>query len=78
MIDDELRSKIKEHHNKGQGSIQDIARVYRVSVAEVLTIIGASELTQVEIAGDLIDPGEAGPGANMNYGMMVPIPFTTD
>lgn len=78
MLDDETKAKIKEHYSKGQGSIQDIARVYRVSVTEVLTIIGATDLTTLEIAGDMIDATEAGPGAQLNYGQIVPIPYTTD
>lgn len=78
MIDDELRAKIKEHYRKGEGSIQDIARVYRVSVADVLDITGNSEIKTVEFGGDLIDQETAGQGATINYGRVEPIPFTVD
>lgn len=78
MIDEALKQKIKGHYDKGEGSIQDIARVYRVSVPDVLDIIGLSDLATVEIDGDLIDDTYAGPGATMNRGSIVPVPFTTD
>lgn len=78
MIDDDTRAKIKEHYDKGQGSIQDIARVYRVQVADVLAIINAQDLATVELGGDLIDSTEAGPGATLNYGQIIPINYSTD
>ncbi len=78
MIDDELKKKIINHYQKGQGSIQDIARVYRLTVPEVLGVLGLTDLTTVSTGGDLIDPSEAGPGATMNYGKQHQVPFTTD
>lgn len=72
MIDDETRTKIKDHYNRGEGSIQDIARVYRVSVADVLDITNNQELKAVTIQGDLIDPQEAmGHGSQFNPGTVV-------
>lgn len=78
MLDEETRAKIYDHYQKGQGSIQDIARVYRVTVAEVLQIIGQDELLSVEVPGDMIDPSEAGPNVKLNYGEQFNVPFTTD
>lgn len=78
MIDDELAKKVLDHYQKGQGSIQDIARVYRLSVDEVLHIIGQDELTTITTQGDLIDAQEAGPGAQVNYGETHKIPFDTN
>lgn len=74
-MDEKTKEAIIGHYQKGQGSIQDIARVYGVSVDEVLRLIGAPELASVHISGDLIDANEAGP-AEMNYGKDVSVPFT--
>jgi hypothetical protein len=68
MLDDATKKKIYDHYIKGQGSIQDIARVYRCTVEEVLQIIAAdavnkadyTSLTEVETTGDMIDQAEAG------------------
>ena len=77
-MDDTTRNKIIEHYQKGQGSIQDIARVYRVSVDEVLDIIGVKDIGTVTYTPDLIDPSEVGPGASFNYGSTEKINYTTD
>ena len=77
-MDEETRSKIYAHYQRGQGSIQDIARVYRVTVQDVLQIIGAPELGQVSTQGDMIDASEAGPGAQLNYGKQFIVPFTVN
>lgn len=71
-IDDELFDKIHGHYVRGEGSIQDIARVYHVPVAAVLDITGNSELKAVAVQGDLIDPQEAnGHGSSYNPGQIV-------
>ena len=75
MLDEDTRTKILEHYQKGEGSIQDIARVYRVDVSEVLHIIGHDDLTAVTAQGDMIDASEAGPNAQMNYGKEFNIPY---
>lgn len=77
-MDDELRNKIIGHYQKGQGSIQDIARVYHLSVDQVLEAIGIKDISHAAIGGDLIDPSEVGPGATFNYGQSVKIDFTTN
>ena len=60
-MDNELIAKIKGHYQLGQGSIQDIARVYRCTVEEVLDVLGLSDVASVEGMGDLIGEDEAGP-----------------
>lgn len=66
MLDDETKQKIRDFYMKGQGSIQDYARIYRVSVEEVLEILGLNDMIEVETQGDLIDQGEAGPEVKVN------------
>jgi hypothetical protein len=79
MLDDETKKKILEHYQKGQGSIQDLARIYRVSVEQILDLTDNSELKQVTTTGDLVDASEAGPGAQLNYyGKDHPIIYTVD
>jgi len=60
-MDDETKAKIKNHYQLGQGSIQDLARVYRFTVDEVLDALGLNDVSQVEGMGDLIGQDEAGP-----------------
>lgn len=55
---DEIKKKILEHYQKGQGSIQDLARIYKVEVDEVLQITGNEEMSSVTFVGDLIDASE--------------------
>ena len=78
MIDQDTRDKIYQHYLKGEGSLQDIARVYRVSVDDVLQIIGAPELSTVMTQGDLIDASEIGPEAQYSHGKNFKVPYTTD
>lgn len=77
MTDDE--EKIRYHYQHAQGSIQDIARVYRKSVEEVLHILGLDELSEVQTQGDLIDQSEAGPETRVNpLGNPAKAHYTTD
>lgn len=62
-MDEQLVAKIKNHYQKGEGSIQDLARIYRLEVDEVLDILGLSDMKEVEGMGDLIGTDEAGPEA---------------
>lgn len=59
-MDEETKSKIKKHYQLGQGSIQDIARVYRYSVEEILDVLGLGDMSTIESSGDLIGQDEAG------------------
>lgn len=77
-MDEELKKKINDHYQLGQGSIQDIARVYRLEVAEVLAVIGQEEMTTVEGIGDLIDQKEAGPDVEINVVKKHTAVFTTN
>lgn len=73
----QLKKKIVEHYQKGQGSIQDIARFYRLTVEEVLEVLGLTNLTNVTVRGDLIDESEAGPNAHINReGTTHRVPFS--
>jgi len=71
-------AEILKHYQAGHGSIQDLARIYNVSVAHVLNLTGQSHLTTVQTQGDMIDASDAGPGAEMNYGKEFYVPFTVD
>lgn len=81
-VDDETRKKILEHYQKGQGSLQDYARIYHLSVEEVLEIVGETDLGEVDIrkTGDLVDASEMGKtGASEIRGSeKVDVPFTTN
>ncbi len=77
-MDEELRKQVNADYQRGKVSIQDIARIRRLTVQEVLDAIGEGSMGTVMYGGDLIDQSEAGPGAHMNYGGPVKIPFTTD
>lgn len=77
-MDNELKKKINEHYQLGQGSIQDIARVYRLDVSEVLQAIGQDELVEVDGIGDLVDSQEAGPDVQLSAGKKHQATFTTN
>jgi hypothetical protein len=77
-MDEITKKKVLAHYQKGEGSIQDIARVYKIEVSEILDLIGASELKTVTIGGDTIGAEEAGSGAKMNYGEEKEIRYTTN
>ena len=71
--------KIIWHYQHAEGSIQDIARVYRRSVDEVLHILGLDDMMEVQTQGDLIDQSEAGPEVRVNpNGNPARAKFTTD
>lgn len=77
-MNDETKAKIKAHYNLGEGSIQDIARVYRLSVEEVLEVLNLSELMEIETSGDLIDQTEAGPEVTLKISNKFRTKFTTN
>ena len=70
--------KIVDAYQTSHRSIQDIARIFNVTVDHVLNLIGAGDLASVQIQGDLIDLSELGPGAQFNYGKTERINFTTN
>lgn len=73
-----LKSTIKTAYQTSKNSIQDIARIYGVSVPTVLDIIDEGSVKSVHINGDLIDQAEAGPDVKINLGEDRQIPFTAD
>jgi hypothetical protein len=73
-----IEERIKWFYEHGRGSIQDIARIHRLTVDEVLKIIGQDELTIVETTGDMVDQGEAGPGVQLEHGKQHYVNYTTD
>lgn len=74
----QIADEIREHYQAGRGSIQDYARIYNVPVEKVLEIVNEPHLSTVDISGDMIDPKEAGPGAQLNYGTKVDVPYSTN
>jgi hypothetical protein len=77
-MDEQLVSKIKAHYQKGEGSIQDLARIYRLDVDEVLDILGLSDVKEVEGMGDLIGTDEAGPDVVVRASNKYKARFTTN
>lgn len=74
-----LKEKINYRYQHAQGSIQDIARVYRLEVNEVLQYLGMEDLSEIQTQGDLIDQAEAGPLTPVNpVGRPAKAKFTTD
>lgn len=75
---DEMSAKIKNHYQKGEGSIQDLARVYNVSVEDVLGVLGLMDVATVETSGDLIDQQEAGPEVTLKTTNIFKTKFTVN
>lgn len=74
-----IEQRVLYRYQHAQGSIQDIARVYRLSVDEVLKMIGHGDMLEVSTQGDLIDQSEAGPEVRVNpMGNPARNNFTTD
>lgn len=77
-MDGETRAKVIQAYQTSRNSIQDIARIFKVDVHEVMAAIGEGHSSFVHVPGDLIDQGEAGPNADMNYGKDVKIQISVD
>lgn len=74
-----VEEKIMYHYQRAQGSIQDLARVYKLSVDEVLHILDLDDMTEIQTQGDLIDQSEAGPEVRVNpQGSTAKAHYTTD
>lgn len=80
MIDDKTKAEIVDLYQHGRGSIQDYARIYRLSVEEVLEIVGERQAATVEIGGDLVDEDELGPTGRgqVNGPEQIGVPFSTN
>lgn len=74
-MDKTIEEQIKFYYQHGKGSIQDLARIFNVSVERVLDLVGEGHLSTVTTAGDLIDESEIGPGATINYEKTFRVPF---
>lgn len=77
-MDKITRDKVYEHYQLGQGSIQDIARVYKLEVEEVLEVIGQMEVTTIDDVGDLVDSSELDPGTQVNTSKKHRAKYTTN
>lgn len=77
-MDEDLKKKVIEHYNLGQGSIQDIARVYRLDVNEVLEVLGMHDMMTVQTMGDLIGQDEAGLETPLQSGRQYKVPYSVD
>jgi hypothetical protein len=77
MMDDATRKQVITAYQTSSNSIQDIARIYKVDVHEVLEVIGEGDMSTVHTPGDLVDPSELGPGdAQINYGKDITVPIS--
>lgn len=77
-MDAKTRLLVIEAYQTSRNSIQDIARIYKVDVHDVMEAIGEGRSSHVQFGGDLIDASEAGPNAPLNYGKEVKVPITVD
>lgn len=77
-MDKKTRQEILKAYQTSRNSIQDIARIYKVTVPEVLDLIGEGKSKSVTAIGDQIAPDEIGEGASFNSGKKFNIPYTTD
>jgi hypothetical protein len=73
-MNEDTAKEIKDHYVHGRGSIQDLARIYQVSVDAILELVGEGHLSTVTFHGDMIDQSEAG-NVTMNHGETVKVPF---
>lgn len=78
MDKDSLTKKVIKHYEQGDGSIQEIARTYRLTVEEVLGMIGQTDVMEVEGIGDLIGSDEAGFEVPIIANKKYQAKFTTD
>lgn len=74
-MDEKTKKEVVKAYQSSRNSIQDLARIYRVDVYQVLDAIGEGRLSKVRLEGDMIDENEAGPGAQMSYGKDVRVPI---
>lgn len=78
LAEQPVPDQIKWYYEHGYGSIQDYARIYRLSVEEVLTILDMTDMTSVTTQGDLVDQADLMPGTPMNYGDQHRVKYSTD
>lgn len=70
------RISIKRHYDKGRGTIQDYARIYRLDVSEVNDILGQTDVNSIQMVGDLVDQEYVGNKSVVNeVGETYTVPF---
>lgn len=78
MDDTKLKELVNDHYQKGEYPIQDIARKYRLSVEEVLVMIGQEDVMTVEGTGDMIGPDEVDDATQIITSKKYKVEFTTN
>jgi hypothetical protein len=61
-----IKERVNYRYQHAQGTIQDLARVYRLEVNDVLDMLNLNDLSEIQTQGDLIDQAEAGPEVRVN------------
>lgn len=72
-----IEKRIMTDYNKGV-AIVDIARRHSVPVEKVLELTGNSELLEVTVIGDQVDPSEIGNQGTYNPGVTYKVNYTTN
>lgn len=72
-----LEQRILADYNKGI-AIVEIARRHSVPVEQILSITGNSELLEVTVIGDQIDPEDIGNQGTYNPGVTYRVKYTTN
>jgi beta-phosphoglucomutase-like phosphatase (HAD superfamily) len=72
-----LDQRIMDDYNKGI-AIVDIARRHSVPVEKILELTGNTDLFQVSVIGDQVDPSEIGQQGTFNPGVTYQVKYTTN
>jgi beta-phosphoglucomutase-like phosphatase (HAD superfamily) len=72
-----LDQRIMADYNKGI-AIVEIARRHSVSVEKILVLTGNSDLLEVSVIGDQVDPSEIGNQGTYNPGQTYQVRYTTN
>lgn len=75
-MDEKTKKAIIKAYQTSSNSLQDIARIYKVDVNDVLLATGNNNLATVTFAGDLIDQQEAGRGVELARGQEYDVPIS--
>jgi hypothetical protein len=76
-MNDKTIKAIKEYYQLGR-PIQTIARSYRLSVEEVLDVLGLNDIRTVTSSGDLVGQDETGEDIKIKTETIYKAAFTTD
>jgi beta-phosphoglucomutase-like phosphatase (HAD superfamily) len=72
-----LETRILQDYDKGI-AIVEIARRHSVPVEKILVLTGNSDLLQVSVIGDQVDPSEIGNQGTYNPGQTYDVRYTTN